>query len=632
VKHADYLTGLRCAGDRLMLLVMAALMALSLGLAPWYHTWQEALFIGAPTLGVVAWLVRNRPGALVTRVATAAGVMVFTGLHIHQAHGMLEMHFGVFVLLAFLLCYRDWVPLVVAAGVIATHHLAFDLMQRLGQPVWVFAAHTGFSIVLIHAAYVVFETALLVFVSIRLRTEIDVVGCDPAQLARVTQELAQGNVEVQVPVLGARPDSLACAMAAMRSGLQDLVQSTASALQGIAEGDLSRRIASRSAGEFGRLQDDVNRTVDFLTALSSSQRQLVEKANAGDFSGRCDINGLAGYQLQIAVGLNDLVGTVQSFVSHFARAQSALASADLTQPIAQGYSGQLEQLRQDCNRTVEQLTVVIGKIRRSAEMIRTSSAELAQGNTDLSVRTEEQASVLREIVNSIERLSNAVRDNAAHASTANQLSTTASQAAARGGAVVAEIVCTMQGISASSGRIGDIVGIIQDIAFQTNLLALNAAVEAARAGEQGRGFAVVASEVRALAGRSATAAREIKELISDSVSRVDDGAKLVTAAGATMGDVVSSIEQVTRLVSGIAVASKDQSAGIDEISRAISQMDEVTQQNAAAVEEAAAAADRVAQEAAAMRESVLVFRLADDPVRAERGGAAHAARRVTAIA
>ena len=177
--------------------------------------------------------------------------------------------------------------------------------------------------------------------------------------------------------------------------------------------------------------------------------------------------------------------------------------------------------------------------------------------------------------------------------------------------MVAEVITTMEGISMSSGKIADIIGVIQDIAFQTNLLALNAAVEAARAGEQGRGFAVVAQEVRALAGRSATAAKEIEELISDSVRRVDSGAKLVGRAGETMNDIVQSIGRVTTLVGEIAALTRDQSAGIGEVSRSISQMDQVTQQNAALVEEAAAAADRMAGQAQSLRESVLVFKLGE---------------------
>lgn len=606
-----YLSQIRQSGDRLLLCVVGVLLVMSLALAPVYGTWTEALVIGVPTAGVVAWLVSANSGALLTRCTIAAALMVFTALHIDQMHGMIEMHFGVFVLLAFLLFYRDWVPLVVAVGVVAVHHFVFDFMQRSGAGVWVFSANTGFNIVLIHAAYALFETGLLIVMAVRLKAEVEAVGCDPAELARVSQELARGNVAVDVPTAGATAGSLALAMAAMRHELQRAVSGAGEVLAAVAAGDLSRRAQTDSSGEFARLNNHVNKTVDFLATFSGNQNQLIQRANAGDFSGRCEISGLAGYQLEMTNGLNQLVGSVESFVNHFGEVQSALARGDLTKPISQAYVGRLDDLRRDTNRTAEQLTKIVGRIRVAADEITHASAEIARGNLDLSTRTEEQASALAQTVHAMQEVTAAVNHNAENASKANELSLTASQIAGRGGEVVSEVITTMQGISMSSGRIADIIGVIQDIAFQTNLLALNAAVEAARAGEQGRGFAVVASEVRALAGRSATAAKEIETLISDSVNRVDTGAKLVQRAGDTMSEIVQSIGRVTALVGEIASLSREQSSGINSVSRSISQMDQVTQQNAALVEEAAAAADRMAREAQQLRESVLVFKLAD---------------------
>jgi methyl-accepting chemotaxis protein len=397
----------------------------------------------------------------------------------------------------------------------------------------------------------------------------------------------------------------------MRDELHHAVRGAGEVLQAVAAGDLSRRAQGAGAGEFALLNGHVNKTVDFLASFSDKQNQLIQRANAGDFSGRCEIAGLAGYQLEMTTGLNQLVSSVESFVNHFGEVQSALARGDLTKSISQAYAGRLDELRRDTNRTAEQLTGIVGRIRVAADDIGHASEEIARGNLDLSTRTEQQASALAQTVSSMQQLTGSVNHNAEHAAKANELSMAASETASRGGAVVAEVITTMQGISMSSGKIADITGVIQDIAFQTNLLALNAAVEAARAGEQGRGFAVVASEVRALAGRSATAAKEIENLISDSVRRVDSGAKLVERAGETMNDIVQSIGRVTTLVGEIAALTRDQSAGIGTVSRSISQMEQVTQQNAALVEEAAAAADRMAGQARLLRESVLVFKLGD---------------------
>ena len=241
-----------------------------------------------------------------------------------------------------------------------------------------------------------------------------------------------------------------------------------------------------------------------------------------------------------------------------------------------------------------------------------ASAEIAQGNHDLSSRTEHQASALEETASSMEDLNAKVRQNALSAGHANQLALNASTVAVQGGDVVSQVVQTMKGINDASRKIGDIISVIDGIAFQTNILALNAAVEAARAGEQGRGFAVVASEVRSLAGRSAEAAKEIKQLIGTSVQRVEQGSALVDQAGHTMTEVVAAIRKVTDIVGEISAASSDQSAGVSQIGEAVNEMDQVTQQNAALVEEMAAAASSLQSQASALVRVVAVFQIAGE--------------------
>ncbi|UTY58313.1 methyl-accepting chemotaxis protein [Massilia sp. erpn] len=260
----------------------------------------------------------------------------------------------------------------------------------------------------------------------------------------------------------------------------------------------------------------------------------------------------------------------------------------------------------------DSLRRVVSEVQTGTHTIATASSEIASGNLDLSSRTEEQASSLEETASSMEELTSTVRQNADNAQQANQLAQAASDVAARGGDIVGQVVSTMGSIDASARKIVDIIGTIDGIAFQTNILALNAAVEAARAGEQGRGFAVVASEVRNLAARSAAAAKEIKELIGNSVEQVDIGARLVQQAGSTMGEVVDSVRRVSDVIAEITAASREQSIGIDQVNEAITQMDQVTQQNAALVEEAAAAAASMQEQAASLAAVASSFKLGSD--------------------
>ena len=364
------------------------------------------------------------------------------------------------------------------------------------------------------------------------------------------------------------------------------IEMTANFVERISKGDIPPEMTEHYEGDFSRTKENLNALVRTLNGLVEQLADVTAAARSGRLSQRGDASLFSGVWGDLIRGVNDTVEAVALPIDEVSHVMSNLAKGDLTTTISSHYEGDFAKLRDDVNVTVAKLTDVIRSIKTSSEFVSSAADEMAVGNQTLRQRTDAHVSNLKETASSMNAMTETVQQNANNAREANDLAVQARDKAKQGGEVVNTVVTAMDEINEASARIADIIDVIDEIAFQTNLLALNAAVEAARAGEQGRGFAVVASEVRVLAGRTATAAKEIAGLIRDSSDKVAQGSKLVDESGQTLNEIIAAVSNVTDVVSAIADASNNQSESISEVDSAIGRMESMTQENASLVERA----------------------------------------------
>lgn len=777
------------SADKLMSSTLVLLFIISLLVGFSNGSQSVALAVGLPALLIPLLMASLFRGSVLSRLTLAAAFMVFAALFIQQTRGMNEAHFSIFILLAFLLSYRDWKPIFMAALVIALHHLTFNLLQTPASGLYVFAQGASYSLLLIHALAVVFEAGILIFIANSLRKETIMIGGKPEDVVNIARQLAYGNLAVAIDVDANDTSSVKYALKSMSSNLLSIVdrvedmtlehgkgnvnavinlanlhgsyQSMAEKINTmlIAQSSLVQRIAqnvidfsngsfnkpfealpgnlkfineaieqlranvttilddvkhmsneheignidvnmdaSQYKGAFAEMVNGVNEMVSAHVHEKEEVTQVMRALGDGDFEvqiqqypgkkaeinknldrlkgklkgavesvkwvtnehalGNIDmslhahlfkggfselataVNGIVAGQLELtekalacvkAFGEGDFDAPLETFpgkkvfvneaieqvrVNLKALNEDAQLLADAAREgrvtvraDADRHQGDYRKIVNGMNETLEMIVAPIVIVQQSVETINTAAKEIAQGNADLSRRTEDQAASLEKTATSMDELSSTVKQNADNAKQANQLASAASGVAVKGGVAVSAVVNTMAQINESAKKIEDIISVIDGIAFQTNILALNAAVEAARAGEQGRGFAVVAGEVRSLAQRSASAAKEIKELITNSVNKTAEGTKQVETAGETMQEIVSSVKRVSDIIGEISAASQEQSAGIEQVNEAIMKMDDVTQQNTALVEEAAAAAESMMEQADELMKAVSVFQL-----------------------
>lgn len=430
------------------------------------------------------------------------------------------------------------------------------------------------------------------------------------QIERVLAAAVAGQLDTRLDLEGFRgfTRTLAGGLNQVLDAIVVPLRVAASQLQQIAAGDIPQPITTEFRGEFNEIRRSLNTCTDVLRRLMKDVGGLVDAAAAGVLDKRADASQHWGDFGRIVEGVNKTLDAVVGPMAETQAVMSALAAGDLRRRMDGHYVGAFAELQTAVNTSIDNLLRTVARITGAARSINASSVEIAKGNQDLNTRTQHQAQSLEETTVSLQTLTAKVRQAVDHARQANDRASVARSQAENGGQVVQDAVAAMREISSSSRRMADIISVIDGIAFQTNLLALNASVEAARAGAEGRGFAVVASEVRSLAGRTATAAREIKQLIDASTLRVNEGTMLVDKSGATFVELIDGVKQVSSLIEGIAAASRQQIDDIDLVNTELTQMDDVTQQNAALVEEATSASESMSQEARALAELMDFFK------------------------
>ena len=593
----------RAAADRVMLVMMAFLTLACLVLGLYTDSLSLALAVALPALIVPFLIYRAAPGSLASRLAIALALMVYSALTIQQSHGLVETHFGIFTLLAFLLYYRDWRPVVAAAALIAVHHVAFGALQFMGMGgVQLLVGQVHIGIIVLHAGYVVFEAGMLIFMAGILQRE----AVESALVADLAARIGEGNFAESGHQVQLERFPLLQKVSQMQQSLQSTLQDIIAVMTAVARGHLDRRVTVPAGGDLAALKDNINQSIQVQQAVFQDITRVMQGVAQGDFSRRvtADAHGeLDGLKQNI----NQSMGAQQTVFQDITHVMRSVATGNLLQRVTVDAQGELEALKTHINQSLDALRQAMTTIHQNTRVVATASGEASNAIGQISDGARQQTDAIRHVSTAVRQTVASVSDVSNNTEQATQKSRQ-SFALVRGSMDKMEaMVQVVNNIAANSEKINKITEVIEGIANKTNLLSLNAAIEAARAGEHGKGFAVVADEVGKLALNSAESSQEIALLVRQAVNEAHSAVGAVQDVSRDMASIEQETRATDEMLQRIAAALEQQTAAVEEINANLSNLDQIAQNNASASEEITATVMELSRIADATRSEVERF-------------------------
>lgn len=593
----------RAAADRIMLGMMVFLTLICLVVGGYTNTLPLSLAVALPALLVPLAIYRAAPGSLASRLAIACALMIYSALTIQQTQGMTETHFGIFTLLAFLLYYRDWRPIVMAAGLIAVHHVAFGALQYLGTGVvYVLDGQVHIGLIVLHAAYVVFEAGVLIFMASILQRE----AVESAMVAELAGHISEGDFSSRGVELSQARFPLLHKVSKMQQSLQATLQDIVGVMTAVAQGHLDRRVTVEARGDLGALKDNINQSIQVQQAVFQDITQVMQGVAQGDFGRR--VTAEARGELDgLKQSINQSMATQQTVFQDITHVMQGVAGGNLMRRVSAQAQGELEALKNNINQSLDALRGAMTTIHQNARQVAAASGEASNAIGQISDGARQQTDAIGQVSGAVRQTVTSVAEVSSNTELASQKSRQSFSLVRGSMDKMQAMVTVVNNIAANSEKINKITDVIEKIANKTNLLSLNAAIEAARAGEHGKGFAVVADEVGKLALNSAESSQEIAVLVRQAVEEANSAVKAVMEVSQDMASIEQETQATDQMLQRITSALEEQSAAVEQINANLNNLDQIARSNAAASEEIAATVMELSRIADATRREVQKF-------------------------